>query len=216
MSDERAAGPGPAMRNAWFMWFLILATAMLCALVFVLSRQNAGLRSEVAALRQSAGEAALPRGETLAELEAFGPASEPVAGLPAEPMAFGDGRLATVLLIHTSTCGACEAMLPEMARLLARHRPLGVEFFAIQIDATGPDELRHVESGVPMRGVPGGERTWLRRVPLVPATLVVDAEGVLRHAQYGAPDERQWDALRSELDTISGAGRDAPGAGEAE
>lgn len=200
-----------------FSALLLLSTLALSILVVMLLRQNRQLRTEVEAIRQSAGRESLPSGEMLAALESFGPpasAPMPSPGLPGAPppnapppdaLAFADGRPGTVLFLFSGACGACDQALPLFASLAARHGPSGLECIAVQIDASGPDALAHTDMGVTVRGIPGAERTWLRRVPLVPAILIIDHDGVLIRAWFGAPDEPQWAEIEHEVAKLSGA-----------
>ncbi|MBX3315480.1 MAG: hypothetical protein KF902_01305 [Phycisphaeraceae bacterium] len=195
------AAQSPRLRPPLFTAFLLVATLTLSILVLLLMRQNRNLRSETTALRQLTGEAALPRGEMLASLETFASASSDTP----DAMAFLDGRLGTFLYLFSSSCGSCETIMPRVAALSARHTPSGVECFAIQIDANAPADLAHTDLGLPVRGVYEAPRTWLRRVPLVPALVLIDHNGVLIHAWYGAPDEPQWTQIEAQLAAISGA-----------
>lgn len=186
-----------------FTAFLLLATLTLTVLVLLLMRQNRNLRSETAALRQLTGESSLPKGELLASLDTFAP---PSSDTPTpDAMAFIDGRLGTFLYLFSSSCGSCETIMPRVAALSARHTPSGVECFAIQIDANAPADLAHTDLGLPVRGVHEAPRTWLRRIPLVPALVLIDHNGVLIHAWYGAPDEPQWTQIETQLAALSGA-----------
>lgn len=193
----------------FFTAFLLVATLALSLLVVLLMRQNRNLRSETVALRQLTGEAALPRGEMLASLETFPPpapaAADPTPTDSPDAMAFLDGRLGTFLYLFSASCGSCETMMPRVAAISARHTPSGIECFAIQIDAKAPADLAHTDLGLPVRGVYEAPRTWLRRIPLVPALVLIDHNGVLIHAWYGAPDEPQWTQIETQLAALSGA-----------
>lgn len=210
MNDDTptAASPRRASFNI-FTAFLLVATLALSLLVLLLMRQNRDLRSEATALRQLTGEAALPRGEMLTSLDTFAPPPPATADLhPAgtpDTMAFLDGRLGTFLYLFSSSCGSCETIMPRVAALSARHTPSGVECYAIQIDANTPEDLVNTTLGLPVRGVYEAPRTWLRRIPLVPALVLIDHNGVLVHAWYGAPDEPQWTQIQSQLAALSGA-----------
>ncbi|MCW5767903.1 MAG: hypothetical protein KIT19_04405 [Phycisphaeraceae bacterium] len=214
MNDDTPAAAHPRRTSFnLFTAFLLLATLTLSILVLLLMRQNRNLRSETTALRQLTGEAALPTGEMLASLETFAPPPTHSPGVIApatdtptpDAMTFIDGRLGTFLYLFSSSCGSCETIMPRVAALSARHTPSGVECFAIQIDANAPADLAHTDLGLPVRGVHEAPRTWLRRVPLVPAMVLINHDGVLVRAWYGAPDELQWAQIESELAAISGA-----------
>lgn len=168
-------------------------------IVLTLRRHNTALRAEIVVLRDSLAAAAIPVGEILPELTTFGPADapapEPGEPAPSDALAFEDGRLATVLYIHSAACGACEEFMPEFAALAATHRAKGVEFIAVQTDAAAPADLKRADVPFALRGVPGAERSWMRRIPLIPAVLIVDHRGILRAAWYGAMNDRQRQQL---------------------
>ncbi len=199
----------------WFTGFLLLATLVLSVLVIVLARNNRELRAEAAALRQLSGDSALFPGEVLASLESFGPASTdasapdptdapPTNAPPADALTLVDGRPGTVLLLYSGSCGACDVVMPRFAALAARHTPAGLACYAIQIDAKSPADLTHTDMGIEVRGVPGAERSWLRRVPLIPSVIVLDHEGSLVRGYYGAPDDNQWNQIERDAGTLSG------------
>jgi hypothetical protein len=119
-------------------------------------------------------------------------------------MAFADGRPGTILFLYSGACGACEVVMPRFAALAARHSASGLACYAIQIDAKSPADLTHTNLGVDVRGVPGAERFWLRRIPLVPAVVSLDHEGTRIRGYYGAPDDNQWDQIERDAATLSG------------
>lgn len=202
--DSAGAGAEPASAGTpWtiklFIGFLMLACVALSVVMQRLKESNAVLRQEITRLAESLGNGSLPPGEILPELTSFGPSPEPIKDAPPEPMKFDDGRTATVLFVHSAACGSCDAEIPKLMALAAAHRRGGLEFVGVQSDATGPAELKHTEMNFPLRGVPGAERSWLRRVPLVPAVLIVDHEGTLRAGWYGVMNARQEAQLAQEL-----------------
>lgn len=201
-SDETSHPPASPRGITWFTGFLILATLVLSVLVIVLARHNRQLRGETAALRQLAGDSALFPGELLAWLDSFGPSSTGTDATDA--LTLVDGRPGTILLLYSGTCGACEVVMPRFAALAARHRASGLACYGIQIDAKSPADLTHTDLGVDVRGVPGAERSWLRRIPLVPAIVILDHEGALVRGYYGAPDENQWAQIERDAATLSG------------
>lgn len=186
-----------------FVGFLMLACVALCVLVLRLTSQNKILREEVDRLAQNMGNGSLPLGEILPELSSFGPVPEPIKDAPADALKFDDGRVATVLFVHSGICSNCEEAMPRLISMAAKFRKGGLEFVGVQSDADASKDLKHVEANFPIRGVPGGERSWLRRVPLVPAILIVDHEGTLRAAWYGAMNPRQEAQFEQELERAS-------------
>lgn len=206
------AGHSPAAPRAipWFTAFLVLATLALSILVIVLARHNRQLRAETNALRQLAGDSALFPGEILASLDSFGPATESTHDdVAQDALTLVDGRPGTILLLSSGACGACETVMPRFAALAARHGASGVACYAIQIDARSPTDLTHTNwgtdlGGVQVRGVPGAERSWLRRIPLIPSIVILDHEGALVRGFYGAPDDNQWKEIEREVGRLSG------------
>ncbi|MBN8645931.1 MAG: hypothetical protein J0L61_11905 [Planctomycetes bacterium] len=184
---------------AGFMAFLVLACAVMCVLLLKLSAQNRELREEVTRLTQALGNNGLPVGEFLPELASFGPAADPIKDAPASALKFEDGRIATVLFVHSGGCGNCDAAIAQLIPLASRFRAGGLEFVGIQTDADAPAQIKHLEANFPIRGVPGAGQSWLRRIPLVPAILIVDHEGRLRAAWYGALTPRQEQQVADEI-----------------
>lgn len=217
-TDGREVAQSPAAPRGitWFTGFLVLATLALSVLVVVLARNNRQLRAEAVALRQLAGDSALFPGELLASLDSFAPPTAPNttptdgSALPASNDAaqnaldLVDGRPGTILLLYSGACGACDVVMPRFAALAARHGASGVACYAIQIDAKAPADLTHTNLGVDVRGVPGAERSWLRRIPLVPAIVILDHEGALVRGIYGAPDDNQWAQIERDAGMLSG------------
>ena len=204
-TDGREVAHSPAAPRGitWFTGFLVLATLALSVLVIVLARHNRQLRGEAAALRQLAGDSALFPGELLASLDSFAPEGTPPDSAQ-NALALIDGRPGTILLLYSGACGACEVVMPRFAALAARHGASGLACYAIQIDAKSPAELTHTNLGAEVRGVPGAERSWLRRIPLVPAIVILDHEGALVRGYYGAPDDNQWTQIERDAGKLSG------------
>jgi hypothetical protein len=205
-SGQKEPAPRPTPPGLrFFVIFLVLSTTMMGVLLFVFMRQNRALQADLVALTARLGSSALPSGELLVTLSTIAPATEMVSDPPELPLGWSDGRLGTLLFIHTGSCATCTLTLPEVSRLASLHRPVGLEVIGIQTDAERPEDLRYNDQSFPVRGVPQAGTTWLRRVPLVPALLLVDHEGRLIQSWYGQPNDAQWDQIRQALTTLTGA-----------
>lgn len=193
----------PGLR--FFVIFLLLSTTTLAVLLLVFMRQNRALQADLVALTERLGNSALPSGELLVTLPTIAPPTEMVTDAPALPLGWADGRLGTLLFIHTGSCPTCTLTLPEVSRLATLHRPVGLEVIGIQTDAEQPEAIRYKDQSFPVRAVPGAGATWLRRVPIVPALLLVDHDGRLIQSWYGQPNDAQWAQIRDALTALTGA-----------
>jgi hypothetical protein len=177
---------------------LALACAALAVLVVLLVQQNAALRRQLEGALQTRGEAAFPNGEKLDSLTSFVAASGEPAGLPARPLDFADGRVATLVVVVSGNCEVCESSLPAIERLTAAAAKAGTWVVALQTDAKAPDQLKYLDRGFAVCGVPDVRETWIRRVDGVPAFLLVDGTGSLRASAWGLlDDEREANLVRA-------------------
>jgi hypothetical protein len=185
-----------------FTGFLLLATLALCARSSSSSlRQNRELRAEAAALRQLAGDSVRsPEGRDCSPHSKLVRTPLPrcfrafPGPTPPSPTRWPSPTAAPARSSSSSLRRLRRVRGRDAARRRARrapHAPPVVACFAIQIDAKSPADLTHTNLGVAVRGVPrSAERSWLRRIPLVPARRPsLDHEGARIRGWYGAPDE---------------------------
>lgn len=179
----REKGSGPSRGTVLFA----VLTALLSVALLLEVRESRGLRATLAKVTESkARERGLAEGRALAPVRLLDPAGVTV------PVAFGD-FVGTVLLFHSAGCGACEATIPRWrSALLEAARP-DVHVVVAQTDG---ESARIDLEGLPASlAVPLPPADWLAALPAVPATLVLDENGVLVRAWYGELDEDARSAL---------------------
>ncbi len=181
MNDTPTSATDTA-RPSFFVGFLVVACLALTATVVGLVLKNRELAGRVEELTRTAalgGRSTLAPGESFPEL-ALRDAAGGTFRLPAR-----DGLAATLLLVSSDECDYCEDVRPawNLAARVAEGHDLRV--FELVIDA-GPEALSGREAPHPLLS-PGGD-PWaiLDRIPGVPAALLFDASGTVRHAFYGA------------------------------
>ena len=181
-----------------FIGFLMVACAALCMQVIWLTREIRSLHSAGSEAVESAGAAGLTIGERLTTLTPMGLA--PTDGA-ANPLDFADGRPGTLLVLVGGACETCTLTLPYFNTLRGMWADSGVEFVGVELDATDPAQLHHTaHAEFPMLCVEHGEKTWLRRVPLVPAAVLIDNQGVVRRTWFGVLSARQQQELAEALE----------------
>ncbi len=174
------------MKHDRFGSFLAVASLALAVLVVLLALQNRGLKEDLSACR--AGHAmpsdALAEGETLDPVPVFDPDGNRIA------LEFGSGI--HVLLIYSSTCPACEETLPVWNAWLDEGAFGGATLRAVRTDppsAESPSAPSPAALRLPVHLADRSGANPLRRVYLVPCTLVVGPGGIVRLAIYGVPTE---------------------------
>jgi hypothetical protein len=189
MSTEPSP-PSPHAPSRWQTIALTLSVIVLSVLVLVLSRANARLRAEMHEAVQQMGSLSLPLGETVPALDCRDSADQ-----PSDAMRFDDGRLATAIYIHKASCGACESSAPLVRELARVHAEGGVRFVGVQTDESAP--LKDLGDHITTCAVHDAGATWLKRVPLAPAMLLIDAKGVVRESWFGAPLPAHMDRMEA-------------------
>jgi len=195
--------------NKLFTSFTVLACIVLSVQVVRLTRENTRLRllaAEPAASQAatSAGSSALAVGEFVPDLAALTPLNTLPSTTSTTPsdlstlLHFRDGRLATIILATSGGCQTCEASLPAFDLLARTHADQGIVVTAIQIDAMKLSELKPAPPSLPIVMVNDAPSTWLRRIPLVPAVIVIDSQGAVRQTWFGALSALQ----QGELDEL--------------
>lgn len=184
------------MKPDRFGTFLAAASVALAVLVILLAVQNRGLKEDLSACRgsHSMPSDALAEGERLDPFPVFDPDGNP------KILEFDSGT--HVLLVYSSTCPACEETLPVWnawldAGAFGRAVPRAVRTdppSAGTPSAPSPAALR-----LPIHLVDRSGNNPLRRVYLVPCTLVVGPGGTVRLAIYGVPTEEDRERVREAL-----------------
>ena len=186
---------GAAPRDR-FTLFLGVACALLAVLTLLLARQNRSLKAELAAAANAPPPGGLKVGDTIAPFDVVDAAGNKTQ------VAF-DGTGSTLLLVFSSTCGACRQTIPVWNRLLAEHGPTAVHVVGIETDFEQSDasnaKLAIPDLRFPVFGAanPAGEP--MTKFPAIPAAALVDGKGAVRSVWYGAPNDDQVAELRRAL-----------------
>lgn len=179
--QEKSSGPSRAT-----VVFAVL-TALLTVTLYLEVRENRGLRATLVEMTEAkARERGLSEGQALAPLRLLDPAGITV------PVGY-EGFVGTVLLFHSAGCDACLATAPHWRSVLLEAERPDIHVVVAQTD--GASARIDLEGLPPSFRVPLPPEGWLAALPAVPATLVLDANGVLLRAWYGELDA----AARSSL-----------------
>jgi len=108
----------------------------------------------------------------------------------------------TLLLFHSGGCDACTQTAPRWRAALAEAGRPDVAVVVAQTDGvSGRIDLEGLGTSLSVPLPPVG---WHAGLPAVPATLVIDSQGVLVRAWYGALDEPQRTELVDTLTRLGG------------
>jgi peroxiredoxin len=186
-------------RSGSFTVFLMAACAVLSVLVILLAVQNLRLKRELS--EQIAGPAkdALQKGETLASLTLIGENGS------SGPLEFGQGEERTLLLVFSVHCPACEQTFPIWEGLVAELQATpGLRMLGVQTDLPSEDES-HPPGTLPpafpfgIFGVDYDASEAMAKIPYIPATIVLDSEGVVEDVWFGVPEEDRIEEIRDVL-----------------
>lgn len=176
-------------RSGWFTPFLMVGCLALATVVVMLVRSTGRLRADNAALAAELASAqdklkqiltkdALAPGEALPPLTLLG-----LDGARVERR-FDGGQRSTAVFVASLACDACEATGAHWATIIDE---LPEPWDAIVVYLDGPptptDPLAHLPAD--RFGAPEARVTALRRIPLVPATILVGADGVIERIWFG-------------------------------
>jgi hypothetical protein len=138
-----------------------------------MSRENRRLEAELAAASREAPAESWKPGDRL------GPLALVDGEGTTETLTFERGEGRTLLLLFSPDCPACQAIWPFW-EFLVDGAPRGLRVVGL---CTGGDPP--TARTFPVFTLPDPGRGSLRKVPLVPATLLVDGEGRIVRAWYG-------------------------------
>jgi hypothetical protein len=192
-----AKGPGS---GRLFLGFLILATVVLAVLVTLLSLENRRLKASLSRVIDQSMPASLAVGRAVPPIEVTDRTGSPATLL------FAGQAPATLVMVISGSCDQCQSMIPVWARQIDRASNPRVRIVCIQTDAVAPDLFEKMEQSWPLYGGIKGKRGWVRDVPIVPATLLLDAGGVITHTWLGRMDDEQAEAL---MFALIGAGAES-------
>jgi hypothetical protein len=193
-------GETQSKRNGFTM-FLGVACAALAVLTLLLTRQNLTLKSRLAAASAAASApppGALKAGDTVAPFDVVD-----VSGNRSH-VAFDGGE--TLLLVFSSTCGACRETVPMWNRLLAQPVAPTVHVVGLQTDfkASAPAEggapaLPIPDLRFPVFGAAEHDSPIMTKIPAIPAAAIVGPGGVVKAVWFGVPTDSQVSELRRDL-----------------
>jgi len=185
----------PAPRDR-FTLFLGVACAALAVLTLLLAWQNRSLKAELAAAAGAPPAGALKVGDTLNAMDVVDATGQKTH------VAF-EGQGETLLLVFSSTCGACRETIPVWNRLLADGASSTVHVVGIQTDfqhaagAGGTLPIPDLRFPVFGSAEPRGEA--MSKFPAIPAAALIDGKGAVKSVWFGVPNESQVAELRRAL-----------------
>jgi hypothetical protein len=167
--------------RGWLILFATLTAALSVALALE-RRENRRLREDLVALAAAKARASgIEPGQALAPFTLHDAAGSDVL------TDFTGEFAGTVLLIHASSCDACAISSAHWRSAIDKAARPDVRVLCIQTDADVGTPL--ALEGLPASlAVPLPPVGWLGAIPAVPATLVLDENGVLVRVWYGELD----------------------------
>ena len=188
---DRPSSPGDR-----FTIFLVVACAALAALTLLLAWQNRDLKAQLAAALGAPPVGGLKAGDTLAPFDVVNATGDKTH------VAF-EGQGETLLLVFSSTCGACRETIPVWNRLFADGVSSKVQVVGIQVDfqqTSGTSATLAIpDLRFPVFGTGGTERELMSKFPAIPAAALVDGSGAVKSVWFGVPTEAQVSELRSAI-----------------
>jgi hypothetical protein len=170
---------------------VFLALAVVTAL---LAWQNLQLKAELAT--DDPMRNALRPGSVIDVPALIGPEVQ-----PALDIGVSDPREQTLILAFTRSCPSCQELLPYWNGLVGQIEPTLVRVLGVEFGISGyvaPDD--GVEPQFDSRRIELAEARELnRQVPVVPATILVDDQGVVQRVWFGLLDDQDQRDLRLAL-----------------
>lgn len=115
------------------------------------------------------------------------------------------GKKAVFINFWATWCPPCRLEMPTMEEAYRQYRGRGLEILAISIDTGPKDVIRNFmqEYGLtfPVLLDPEGEVMYLYRIFSIPASFLMDKEGIIRFKELGYRDWTDLDS-RKKLETI--------------
>lgn len=185
-----------------FVAFLVVACLGLAVLTFLLARQNRTLKARLA----EESRLATRQADALKPGDLVKPFAVVDGSGHKSTIGFGEGEAKTILLVFSSTCPACQETIPRWKAILGSGSTGAVRILGVQTDHPDPSKsaaalvLPALPFPVYSEESPGTE--LMKKVPYIPATVVVDAKGVVAQAWFGVPTSEQEEELRQVLATV--------------
>lgn len=179
-----------------FTLFLGVACLALAVLTLLLAWQNRSLKAELAAAAGAPPPGALKSGDTLGAFDVVDATGQTTR------VAF-DGHGETLLLVFSSTCGACRETIPVWNRLLADGASGAIHVVGIQTDfqpaSTSGAAIAIPGLGFPVFGATDPQGEPMSKFPAIPAAALVDGSGAVKSVWFGVPTDAQVKELRRAL-----------------
>ena len=184
-----------------FPLFLGGVCVALAALTVALTVQNLSLKSKLATAAAAANAlppGALTAGDTISPFDIVDATGQ------STHVEFG-GEKKTLLLVFSSTCGACRDTIPVWNRLLADTAGSTVNVVGIQTDFQQPaghgdaTTVSIPDLRFPVFGFANLHGEPYTKFPMIPAAALVDAAGAVKAVWFGTPSEAQMTELRHAL-----------------
>lgn len=179
-----------------FTLFLGVACAALAVLTLMLAWQNRSLKAELATALGAPPPGALKIGDTLSAFDVVDATGNKTR------VAF-DGHGETLLLVFSSTCGACRETIPKWNRLLADGVSGAVHVVGIQTDfqhsPNADSTLPVPDLRFPVFGSAEPRGEAMAKFPAIPAAALIDGKGAVKLVWFGVPTDAQVSELRRAL-----------------
>lgn len=179
------------MNDKSFNLFISSACVALAVLTLFLAWQNRKLKDELAELRApQIPPEALRQGDEMAEMNVLDESGNGVA------LDLRAGNNKTLLLIFSPECPACARTIPIWSELFEQP-PAGARVVGLRLGAA-PEGAPTLPFPVYAPDEAGSGLAG--RIPFVPATLLINGDGVVEQVWYGVLEEEQQEALLQSID----------------
>ena len=177
-------------------YFLGVACAALAVLSLLLTRQNLSLKARLADALGAPPPGSLKIGDTLAAFDVVDATGRRTR------VAFDEQR-ETLILVFSSTCGACRDTLPVWNRVLADVASSRVHVVGIQTDfqsAAGVGTTLSIPNlAFPVFGSAEPNSEPMSKFPAIPAAALIDGKSTVKAVWFGLPTDAQVSELRRAL-----------------
>lgn len=203
MSTETASESShPAHRSSrLFTIFLVIACVALSVEVMLLVRKNRNLEESLSRAPATTQIATVEPGDVFEPLVLMDESGEEMT------VEFGDGQAKSLMLVFTMACSACETTFPVWSEIVPVEDTPRLRVIAIRLDGEGAlDEASVDLLPFPVHSADVPDTSSLRKISAVPATILLDAYGVVEKVWSGALSREDADALRETIDALIEAG----------
>jgi len=187
--------PTPTPPNRLTM-LLVVATALLAVLILVLAWQNRSLKAQLTAAANAPPPGALKVGDTILPFDVVDDAGNKT------PVAF-DGSRETLLLVFSTSCGACQETIPVWNELLSDGAPKTLHVVGLETDfhpTNFTDQAIPIpDLRFPVFGAADPTAEPMSKFPAIPAAALLDGKGAVRSVWFGVPTDAAVAELRSAL-----------------